>query len=452
MKVLVWKIFVSVAACLVSLSFYAAEPDRVLLHIQGEGVTKGEFEHYCRSHMPKDRFTNSVDKCMEDFIRFKLKVFAAKSCGWDTLPTFRQQCKVRQGEVLKSYFIDNRKMEDRCRDLFHSSASRLVMNDWVQFDQITVPLSQHASKKEEYAAKVYMDSVYKVLQQGGGSGLKFRKSGGWLPLVGLLQEFVDELVVLPKGGYSAPFFSPMGMHIIRLVDRKQGLSYEEARPYLEAYLEQHDISSFLKKKYYDGWVEGRSVTGDVAVALREVKDRFLVECWDAVHRPDTESLVGKDGVLAGYFEKHKDAYRWEFPHYKGAVIRCSDKKAAKKIKKLLKKSPMSDWKEALDTYLKDNPSLKADMQVGLFQIGTNAYVDKLAFKCGELPSDSVYHYAFLVGKRLKKGPEVFKDVYDDVLKDYQEEQYRTEFEDLRKRFPVEINQEVLKTVNCGGSN
>lgn len=113
---------------------------------------------------------------------------------------------------------------------------------------------------------------------------------------------------------------------------------------------------------------------------------------------------------------------------------------------------MSDWKEALDTYLKDNPSLKADMQVGLFQIGTNAYVDKLAFKCGELPSDSVYHYAFLVGKRLKKGPEVFKDVYDDVLKDYQEEQYRTEFEDLRKRFPVEINQEVLKTVNCGGSN
>ena len=46
--------------------------------------------------------------------------------------------------------------------------------------------------------------------------------------------------------------------------------------------------------------------------------------------------------------------------------------------------------------------MNATMEVGLFQIGKNAYVDKLAFKCGSLPKEKKYPYICVFGKKLKK--------------------------------------------------
>lgn len=444
------KFFLSAVIVVMALSLHAEATDSILARIQGYDVTKEMFEDYCRRHASL-RHPESSGKCLERFIEFKLKTLAAKANGWDTLPTFRQQCKVLQGEILKSYFVDRKRLDARCRDLYKVSSRRLAMNDWVKFDQITFRLSQHASKEEEYAAKFHMDSVYKALQQGADFHVMSKPVTGWYPLVGLLKEFAEELSLLPVGGYSAPFFSPFGMHIVRLADRKRGLSYEEAKPYLEAYIERLDAPSFLREEYYDEWLEGGFGSKEMTVALEEVEEQLLADSWDAMYGVPSDVQVD-DRVLEDYFGKHRKEYRWEFPHYKGAVIRCPDRKIAKDIKRRLKKVPMSDWEETFETYLQQYPSVKADIQVGLFQIGTNAYVDKLAFKCGSLPSGATLQYAFVLGRRLKKGPEDFRDVYEEVLDDYQNEQRKSEYEELCRRFPVEINQEVLKTVNCGGSN
>ena len=86
------------------------------------------------------------------------------------------------------------------------------------------------------------------------------------------------------------------------------------------------------------------------------------------------------------------------------------------------------------------------------QIGKNPYVDKLAFKCGSYLPHAELPYTFVLGKRLKKGPEEYQDVLDAVMTDLCEAQKESEMLALKRKFKVEINQDVLKTVNCDGSN
>ena len=54
-----------------------------------------------------------------------------------------------------------------------------------------------------------------------------------------MQEWIDKLASLEKNKISAPFYSPMGIHIIKWIDRKPGISFEEKREQLLNYLEKN---------------------------------------------------------------------------------------------------------------------------------------------------------------------------------------------------------------------
>jgi peptidyl-prolyl cis-trans isomerase SurA len=88
------------------------------------------------------------------------------------------------------------------------------------------------------------------------------------------------------------------------------------------------------------------------------------------------------------------------------------------------------------------------VEKGIFKKGDNAVIDKMVFKkdttvtsLQDYPIDAVF------GKLLKKGPEEYQDVRALVVADYQEELEKAWVEDLRKRYSVVVNKEVLQTVN-----
>ena len=51
------------------------------------------------------------------------------------------------------------------------------------------------------------------------------------------------------------------------------------------------------------------------------------------------------------------------------------------------------------------------------------------------------------GKKLKKGPEDYRDVREKVEKDWREGKKKAEMEAIIQKYRVEIDKEVLKTVN-----
>jgi len=92
--------------------------------------------------------------------------------------------------------------------------------------------------------------------------------------------------------------------------------------------------------------------------------------------------------------------------------------------------------------------LRIRVEKGLFKKGDNALVDREVFKVRDAKVESVNGYPIdaTYGKLLKK-PEDYTDVRALVVADLQDELERIWVEDLRNRYSVVVNQEILKTVN-----
>ena len=125
------------------------------------------------------------------------------------------------------------------------------------------------------------------------------------------------------------------------------------------------------------------------------------------------------------------------------MCRQKDRQAGEKI---LKKLPENEWVDKLRQAFNVSGVEKIQIEQGVFAVGDNKYVDKLVFKKGGF--DPVVSYPFtIVSGGKQKGPDDYREVIEQVRKDYRTylDTYWTR--ELKESGKVEINQEVLKTVN-----
>jgi peptidyl-prolyl cis-trans isomerase SurA len=196
------------------------------------------------------------------------------------------------------------------------------------------------------------------------------------------------------------------------------LSYEDSQ--LE---NKYDDFRFLMEEYHDG------------ILLFEVSNR---EVWEKASK-DTKGLDA-------YFNAHKNDYTWEKPHFKGHVILCKDKETLLAAKAIVKKSDTDSIDKYLRTRLNDSIQY-VKVEKGLFVQGENKVVDDQIFKTKEkyVPTKD-YPFFFVTGKLLKNKPEDYTDVRGLVTADYQEFLEREWIKALRAKYPVNVDQNVLKTV------
>jgi peptidyl-prolyl cis-trans isomerase SurA len=99
--------------------------------------------------------------------------------------------------------------------------------------------------------------------------------------------------------------------------------------------------------------------------------------------------------------------------------------------------------------------IRIRVEKGLFKAGDNRTVDSLVFKvapsgkAGQSDPGILKDYPInaVFGKKLKKGPEDYTDVRAQVVADYQDMLEKAWVYDLRRRYSVSVNKDVLKTVN-----
>lgn len=200
---------------------------------------------------------------------------------------------------------------------------------------------------------------------------------------------------------------------------KSLLDYEDSK--LE---DKYEDFRHLVQEYHDG------------ILLFEVSNK---EVWDKAST-DTEGL-------STYFKKNKKKYRWDNPHYKGAVVFCADENTLKEAQKIAKKSSLDSISKDLNTKLNNDSVQFVQVKRGLFAKGENKFVDKEIYKSKEeveLPSG--FPYYFVTGKNLKLQPENYTDVRGLVTADYQDYLEKEWIKYLRTKYPVVLNEEVLKTV------
>lgn len=382
---------------LVSVSIGWAQGDAVLFTLGTDTVYCREFKYHWERSSEK-----RLDVFLQAYGRFKRKVQCAKELGLDTL--FEYRLPKEQNRNLLRQTTEGR----RNGDSFFSQ-------EWVRLVEFTCPLRQQADKKQMLDAKAYMDSLYTSLKRGEDVGVQ---RTAWIQTRYLLNEWQEQLKELSQGEYSEPFYSPLGVHVIAWTDKSTGPFAGGASPEVE--------ESFRAKEMEEG----------LLVALLNSHVERGVDCTEQ--------------ELEAYFKEHRKDYGGGIPHYRGAVVHCQDKTEAKRIKKYLQKYPEEQWKEAWER-MPEQLSKESRLEIGLFAIGKNPYVDKLVFKCGTFEPLAAYPYTWVLGKKLKKGPENFKDVRNKVYRDCKRAKKEAEFEALIQKYQVEIDEEVLKTVNYEGN-
>ena len=152
-----------------------------------------------------------------------------------------------------------------------------------------------------------------------------------------------------------------------------------------------------------------------------------------------------DEELANYFETHKKQYAWQEKRFKGIVLQAADKKLLKSVRKWLKKMPYEEWQDALKMVINKDEMRVLSVQQ-LFSKGDNPYVDEKIFKHGKAIVNSQFPYVELLGEQLKR-PEDVNMVKDNVLRDYMNAKSTDLMNKLRSSSTIELNQDVLKTVN-----
>lgn len=469
------KIILSTTLSLLAL-VVAAQDDPVLMTINGEPVTRSEFEYsYNKNNDDQVVDQKSLSEYVQLFINYKLKVADAKAEHLDTLTSFLNEFKGYRAQQAETYFVDEDYIEEEARKVYEQTKEQMGADGMIQVAHILILLRQDATAEQQQAAKLKIDSVNQLLL-GGADFLQTasansddkaaaQKGTFWIQRRQTLKEFEDVAFALKDGETSQPFLSPVGYHIVKRFGKKMLEPYEDLKENIKSFLTQRGIREASKISVGKKLAEalGGGMTPEQALAredslleekypefknlMREYYDGLLLfevssqKVWDKASKDEAG--------LEAYFKEHKKEYVYDKPRYKGVVLHCRSNDVLKKAQKRLKKADFENYITILrEEFNKDSvPAVKVER--GPFKPGDNSWVDAEIFKQKLSPKEKFKDYPVVgvVGKIQKKRPDNYRDVLGQVTADYQTQLEKRWIEALRAEYKVVVNEEVLKTVN-----
>lgn len=470
------RLLIAFSLTVMGLSSYGQD-DPIVMKINGKDITRSEFEYnYNKNNAQGVDDRKGIEEYVPLFVNYKLKVEAAKDARYDTLSSFKKEFLMYRDQQIRSLLVDPEVEEHEARKYYDQLRTNVGPDGLVRVAHIFIQIPQKASQQQVEKAKNKIDSINSLLQQGGSfAELALRNSddkmsaiqGGelpWLARKQTIKEFEDVAFRLNPGETSQPFVSPMGYHIVKVLEKKQLEPYDTLRANILKYLEAQGLQDRLSAQVLDSMVEAT----DKALTVEQVLDReterltakdaslkYLIQeyhdgllLFELSSREIWQKAAKDEEGLKKFFRKNKKRYNWEEPRFSGVLYFYRDKALGKKIKKVLKKTDENEWQKAIRDAFNQDSLTQVRVQKKMFVKGDNPYVDYRVFGSKEEPKDRKgYAYFDAYGRKLKKGPEKWTDVKNEVISDYQALKEKEYVEELRKKYSVEIFEEVLKTVN-----
>ncbi|MDE6842000.1 MAG: peptidyl-prolyl cis-trans isomerase, partial [Muribaculaceae bacterium] len=201
------------------------------------------------------------------------------------------------------------------------------------------------------------------------------------------------------------------------------------------------LAAFYNKRLVEAeqdWLEANQP--EYRNLLNEYRDGSLLyevsveKVWDKASK-DQEGLEH-------YFNMHRGDYTWTEPHVKGLLVNAVDREVAEQIRSRLDRVPS----DSLTTVVRKEFAGKASAERIMTAKGSNPLVDYLMFGGPEVSAPGNYTVSFIYDARILDAPEEAADVRGMVTSDYQNRLEADWIEELRGRYPIKVNEKVLKKV------
>jgi len=472
------KFYALFAAMLLSGSIAFAQTDSTIMTINGQPVSRSEFEYsYNKNNSNGVIDKKTVKEYVDLFVNYKLKVQAALDAKLDTMTSFKKEFASYRDQQVRPSFITSADVEAEAHKIYEETRQRIDgAGGMIKPAHILLMLNQKASAADQAKAKAKADSIYAVLRKGGDFAELARKfsddkgtaaKGGelpWLTKGQTVKAFEDAAYSMKPGELHAPILSEFGYHIIKLNGKQNFFPYDSLKNDIYRFIDARGIRERIVDEKLDSLVktmptgtdkesllekkaeELSAQDNDMKNLIREYHDGLLLYeisnqmVWDKASKDE-------DGQIA-YFAKNKKKYNWEQPRFKGIAYHTKDVADVKAVQKCLKGKPFSEWAEVLRNTFNKDSVIRIRVEKGIFKKGDNALVDKEVFRKDTIVK-AVKDYPFdaTFGKVLKKGPEDYTDVKALVIADYQEQLEKEWVAALRKKYAVVVDENVLDTVN-----
>lgn len=464
------------AMLIVASSAGAQTADPVVMTINGNPVLRSEFEYsYNKNNSETVVDKKNVADYVPLFVNYKLKVLAAEAAGIDTTSAFRKEFLSYRDQQVRPSFINDDDVEQEARKIYKETQTRIDSNGGlVRPSHILLMLKQNATQAEQDAAKLRADSIYTALVKGANfADLARRLSddkgsasrGGdisWVQKGQTVKEFEDVVFAMKKGELSKPFLSPFGYHIVKLMDKQNFFPYDTLRADIRRFIDQRGLRDHIVSQKLDSLAKAAQPATTVQSLLdkrademaakdpalrnliREYHDGLLL--YEISNRLVWDKAAKDEAGLAAFFKKNRKRYAWTEPRFKGIAYNCKDAADVEAVKRSIKKVDFDDWAETLRKQFNDS-TLRIKVVKGIFKKGDNALVDREIFQVDTTyTAPKGYEHTAVFGKKLK-APKTYDDVRELVVADYQEYLEKQWIADLRKQYPVVLNEEALATVN-----
>jgi len=203
-------------------------------------------------------------------------------------------------------------------------------------------------------------------------------------------------------------------------------SSQELLEYEESQLEnKYPEFGYLMQEYHDG------------ILLFELTDKMV---W---------SKAIKDSVgLQGFYELNMEKYLWE-DRVDASIYTCEDESQLKALLKMLSKRSKKGYKDEdfLDQFNNEgDPYLQ--IEKGIFSKGDNAIIDSSKWQKGT-KKDIRYGgkpVIVIIHEVIRNQPKTLNEAKGIITSDYQDHLDKEWIKELRSKYPVLINSEVLNKI------
>jgi peptidyl-prolyl cis-trans isomerase SurA len=221
------------------------------------------------------------------------------------------------------------------------------------------------------------------------------------------------------------------------------------------FLDQEELAIKTNQKSFDFWYD-RFVANslndaeekdllannkDYQMLLKEYRDGILL--FSLMNKEVWQKGIEDSVAQKAYFQKNIQKYQW--PNRVNAyIVKVLDLSKSGKAKELLANKTLSpELVNSFESYYGENSPLAYQTESGLIAYEKDPVLSKanLDLPYQEIEANGHLHL-ILIGNKIPAGPKEFEETRGLVIRDFQESLEKELVSELRKKYPVQINNKA----------
>jgi peptidyl-prolyl cis-trans isomerase SurA len=231
-------------------------------------------------------------------------------------------------------------------------------------------------------------------------------------------------------------------HVGEWIGYAQVNRYKADRNTLKAYPDLMDeFSKNAMYQYYRNHLE--DFNDDFSNQMTEFRDGNL---FFEIMQQEVWNKAQNDSIaLLALYEKNKSQYNWK-QSADAVIFFCSDQTTGKNLADQLKKNPAT-WKKAVETMsekvVADSARYEWSQIPGIDKSPKEGTITSLTVNS----ADKTASFAFISKVYSQPSPRSFIEAKGLVMNDYQTQVEREWIQELKKKYPVVVDQKVLNSIS-----